>query len=443
MSARNDTPELSGALGGQIERRGSRRTGVLAQQIILVDVAPLDTGALLSDLSEDGLALQFGMPVPAVPDIEVSFPLDEDRVTARCALAWSSPTAWGLKFIELADKDKAKIRKWLERSTPHDWPTPNGTLPAAEDGLPEIAIASSSPQRAATADVADVARAANIPKPPPESGAGASPGDNRGDGISPRAVSEDWVARLMTRQKLAHEERLSAVRKQHDEGVSKQVPKAPPPPAQSPEPAEFDRAIRELRAATTRDLREIPGGPLTLIRGGVADRETKLRRVTPVLSVVFGLAVIALGACVGFLYATRVSPPTPFPLPSAELGFGSVRAEGRFVAPALADSQPRRSGEFLALGDNCLDGKKTDCSCSTAVECFRAAAMLGHPGALERLATLYSTGECVSTNRVQAYRAFQQALASDPNPWVQWNLDALWERMTSAERTQVSPPQRR
>lgn len=438
MSARKDTPELSGALGGQTERRGNRRTGVLAQQIILVDVAPLDTGALLSDLSEDGLALRFGMPVPAVPDIKVSFPLDEERVTARCALAWSSPTAWGLKFIELADKDKAKIRKWLDRSTPHDWPTANGTLPAAEVGLPEIAIASSSPQRAATADVGEIAQTANMPKPP---GAGAAPKDNRGDGTSPPALAESWVARLMTRQKLANEVRLSAVRKQHGEGVPKQVQKAPPPPAQLPERAEFDRAIRELRAATTRDPHEIPG-PLTLIRGGVSDRETKLRRVTPVLSVVFGLAVIAFGALSGFLYATRVSPPAPFPPPSAELGFGSVRAEGRFGAPAFADSHPRRSGEFLALGDNCLDGKKSNCSCSTAVECFRAAAMLGHPGALERLATLYSTGECVSTNRVQAYRAFQQALASDPNPWVQWNLYALWERMTSAERTQVSPPQR-
>ncbi len=452
MSARNDTPAMSDALGGQIDRRGSPRTGVLAQEIMLVDVAPLNTSALLVDLSEDGLALQFGVPVPALPDIEVRLALDENRVSARCALAWSSPTAWGLKFIDLSEEAKAKIRKWLERLTPHEWPdtTPNGTLQAAEDGLPGIASASSSPQSAASSAPGEIGRTAKTPRPPPASGAGVALGDNSapdpvagtkpGVGASPSAKPA-WVARLSTRQKLVNEERLSALRKQHDEGVTEQMPKLPPAPAQSAERAEFDRAIHELRAATASKVRESPGRPLTSIPGGPADGKTEWRRPRRVLSLVFGLAVIGLGAGLGFFYATRVPPPTPVPVPSAELGFGGVRVDERFAAPVIANSQPRSSGEFLTLGDRCLDGKG-NCSCSTALECFRAAAMLGHPGALERLATLYSTGECVSVNRVQAYRTFHQAFASDPNPWVQWNLDALWERMTAGERAQVPPSQR-
>jgi PilZ domain-containing protein len=443
MSARNDTPETPGGFGGKIERRDNPRTGVLAQKVILVDVAPLNSTALLVDLSENGLALQFAVAVPVVPNIEVTFPLDEDRITSPCALAWSSPTAWGLKFIDLPDEAKAKICKWLQHSTPHVWPpAPNDTVPVAQDGLPEIAIASSSPQRAATADMGEIARTANMPKPPPDSGADASPGGDRGDGMSPRAAPEDWVARLTTRKKRVHEERLP-VRTQADEEASKLLHKPPVPPAQSADSGEFENAIRELRAATTSAPRKGTGEPLTLLRGGPADRETKLRGLTLALSFVLGLVVIAFGAGVGFLYATRVSPPTPVPLPSAELGFGGVRADERFAVPAFTDSQPHTSREFLAQGDSYLEGKKGKYNCSTAVQCFREAAMLGNPGALERLAMLYSTGECVSANRVQAYRAFQQALASDPNPWVQWNLDALWERMTGAERTQVSPPQRR
>src|SRR5205823_7506561 len=96
MCPRNDGPAMSDAPEGQVERRGGRRTDVLAQEIILVDVAPLNTAGLLANLSEDGLALQFGVPVPEIRQIQADFVLDGERVTARCALAWSSPNVWGL-----------------------------------------------------------------------------------------------------------------------------------------------------------------------------------------------------------------------------------------------------------------------------------------------------------------------------------------------------------
>ena len=445
MSARNDNPAMSGALGGQVERRGTRRSDVLAQEMILVSVAPLNTTGLLTNLSEDGLALQFGVPVPEIREIQADFILDGDRVSARCALAWSSPTVWGLKFIELSAAAKATICKWLGRSRQDD-----STLPVVEGGLSEITDADSSFSDAMPVDVGAIGRAAKLLKTPLEFPGDVPPADNVSrdpapevglqDVISPPPTQEDWVARLLTRQKLDREQRSSNIQPQPAREAFRLLQTPLAPTTTFPKSAESDSAIRELAAPSTAENRAGSGRPLTLLRGGLANVEKKWRRAPRLLTILFGFAFISFGAYLGFFYATRVSPPTPVPVPSAELGFGGVRAERRFDAPAFLESQTRTSGELLALGDNCLNAKRNNCSCPAAVEYFRSAAMLGHPGGLERLATLYSTGECVGLNRVQAYRTFQQALASDANPWVQWNLEALWARMTTAERTQVSSP---
>jgi hypothetical protein len=51
------------------------------------------------------------------------------------------------------------------------------------------------------------------------------------------------------------------------------------------------------------------------------------------------------------------------------------------------------------------------------------------------MAALYSSGLCVTQDRVMAYRWFNSAHELQPaNVWIQRNMDQLWAQMSSQER---------
>jgi TonB-like protein/PilZ domain-containing protein len=99
-----------------IERRACQRVNVLADGngMILVDVPSLGTTGLLVDLSEDGLGVQFAVPIPDVATIDVDFSLGQRRVTGTCDAVWSTPSTRGLHFRALPEQDRAEIRSWLQ-----------------------------------------------------------------------------------------------------------------------------------------------------------------------------------------------------------------------------------------------------------------------------------------------------------------------------------------
>jgi TPR repeat protein len=96
------------------------------------------------------------------------------------------------------------------------------------------------------------------------------------------------------------------------------------------------------------------------------------------------------------------------------------------------------SDEPVRLAENYLLGRGLPQSCPQAVSILREAANRGNYKAQIKLGALYATGNCVSQDRVQAYRFFTRALQGKPgNTWVEQNRSMLWARMSDQERRQA------
>jgi hypothetical protein len=89
----------------------------------------------------------------------------------------------------------------------------------------------------------------------------------------------------------------------------------------------------------------------------------------------------------------------------------------------------------VQLADMYVKGDGVPRSCEQAVVLLKTAAEKENARARNRLAAMYATGNCVSRNRVEAYRWVSSALATNPNSqWAQQNRDLLWQQMTPEER---------
>lgn len=74
-------------------------------------------------------------------------------------------------------------------------------------------------------------------------------------------------------------------------------------------------------------------------------------------------------------------------------------------------------------------------NCEQGLLYLHAATDKSDPGAAIQMAALYSSGLCVTQDRVMAYRWFNSAHELQPaNVWIQRNMDQLWAQMSSQER---------
>lgn len=74
-------------------------------------------------------------------------------------------------------------------------------------------------------------------------------------------------------------------------------------------------------------------------------------------------------------------------------------------------------------------------NCEQGLLYLHAATDKSDPGAAIQMAALYSSGICVTQDRVMAYRWFNSAHELQPaNVWIQRNMDELWAQMSSQER---------
>jgi hypothetical protein len=110
-------------------------------------------------------------------------------------------------------------------------------------------------------------------------------------------------------------------------------------------------------------------------------------------------------------------------------------------SPAVRAEEEATDGsdEPVRLAERYLMGRGVPQSCPTATDILREAANRGNYRAQIKLGALYATGNCVSLDRVQAYRFFTRALQSKPtNTWVEQNRSMLWAQMSDQERRQAT-----
>src|SRR5437763_1155347 len=126
------------------ERRRSPRA--VLQQLAYIRLEP-DSGAIVLNVSEDGLAFHAVAPVHQSGTIRFSFSVKGNgQIQAVGELAWTdeSRKTGGIKFTYLPDAAREQIRKW-----------------AAQSGLPQ-----KPPTRIDKAAAAPVTAARELPAPP-------------------------------------------------------------------------------------------------------------------------------------------------------------------------------------------------------------------------------------------------------------------------------------
>ncbi|ABF42904.1 Sel1 [Candidatus Koribacter versatilis Ellin345] len=93
----------------------------------------------------------------------------------------------------------------------------------------------------------------------------------------------------------------------------------------------------------------------------------------------------------------------------------------------------------VLLADMYLQGRGVPKDCEQAMLLLNAAAKKANPRARSRLGSLYATGECVSQDRVQAYKWMTSALAANPgSDWIEKNRQQLLSQMTASERKRAA-----
>jgi TPR repeat protein len=111
-------------------------------------------------------------------------------------------------------------------------------------------------------------------------------------------------------------------------------------------------------------------------------------------------------------------------------------AEAAWLWKATAKGNPDAP---VQLADLYVKGDGVPRSCEQAMVLLKTAAEKPNVRARNRLASMYTSGTCVSRNRVQAYRWLGAVLAADPNSQsAQQNRAQLWQNMTPEERGEAA-----
>jgi hypothetical protein len=119
---------------------------------------------------------------------------------------------------------------------------------------------------------------------------------------------------------------------------------------------------------------------------------------------------------------------------SSAAGADPIR-EGREV---VAGKSQEDLEEPVRLAENYIQGKSVAHNCNAALSILRSASDRGNPRAEIKLGALYATGNCVAPDRVEAYRYFSRAIATQPNnTWLEQSRSSLWSNMSATERKQA------
>ena len=89
----------------------------------------------------------------------------------------------------------------------------------------------------------------------------------------------------------------------------------------------------------------------------------------------------------------------------------------------------------VQFAEKYIYGRGVPQDCGRALSLLQSAASQQNPNAQIKLGALYSTGQCVSQDRAQAYRWYSKAKQLEPgNTWLQYSLNSLWASMSPEER---------
>jgi hypothetical protein len=108
--------------------------------------------------------------------------------------------------------------------------------------------------------------------------------------------------------------------------------------------------------------------------------------------------------------------------------------------PVSAPKAPDpNQNSMLLSGEKYLYGRGVPKDCNQALIYFKAAAETNNVPAMSHLGAMYTSGNCVTPNRVAAYKWFARASETEPsNQWFSRSLNMLWRDMTPQERASVA-----
>jgi Double zinc ribbon len=117
-----------------------------------------------------------------------------------------------------------------------------------------------------------------------------------------------------------------------------------------------------------------------------------------------------------------------------------VTSKTQRATKAPVEEAPQSLGAkdpLLIRAQKFLHGRGVPQDCRTGLNLLRQSAET-NPKAQIQMGALYMTGNCVTQDRVSAYKWFSQALAHEPNnSYIERNRASLWANMTPEERNRV------
>ncbi|MFB3815669.1 MAG: TonB family protein [Terriglobales bacterium] len=111
------------------ERRHHARQAVIGPELISVDVGPDETFGLLTNLAEQGAAMQTFAPLRpgSIKTLRWKFSAEDTPIEVRAEVIWSSNQMSGLRFLDLDAEDRARVAQWLESFAGSDMARPEGS----------------------------------------------------------------------------------------------------------------------------------------------------------------------------------------------------------------------------------------------------------------------------------------------------------------------------
>jgi len=205
----------------------------------------------------------------------------------------------------------------------------------------------------------------------------------------------------------------------------KASPKPPVPAKSDPStPATAPQGSNQPPDAIAPAVSESPkvaaSGAGTITEGAIS--EVKAPKTEPTALETTAPSPLATGSDTGSVSA---KPSTAKALPHSDTkGAEEARIPDYKPSAALVRAQQYIRGTG-GVAQNCEQG----------LLYLHAATDKSDPGAAIQMAALYSSGLCVTQDRVMAYRWFNSAHELQPaNVWIQRNMDQLWAQMSSQER---------
>jgi hypothetical protein len=205
----------------------------------------------------------------------------------------------------------------------------------------------------------------------------------------------------------------------------KASPKPPVPAKSDPStPATAPQGSNQPPDAIAPAVSESPkvaaSGAGTITEGAIS--EVKAPKTEPTALETTAPSPLATGSDTGSVSA---KPSTAKALPNSDTkGAEEARIPDYKPSAALVRAQQYIRGTG-GVAQNCEQG----------LLYLHAATDKSDPGAAIQMAALYSSGLCVTQDRVMAYRWFNSAHELQPaNVWIQRNMDQLWAQMSSQER---------